>query len=38
LSDVMPMWLLMIVTGGAMLILAGILRLDKNIYIKGQEN
>jgi len=36
LSDVMPMRLLMIVTGGAMLILAGILRLDKNIYIKGQ--
>ncbi|MPM23189.1 hypothetical protein SDC9_69653 [bioreactor metagenome] len=38
LSDVMPMRLLMIVTGGTMLILAGILRLDKNIYIKGQTN
>lgn len=36
LSDIMPMRLLMVVTGGAMLILAGILRLDRNIYIKGQ--
>lgn len=36
LSDVMPMRLLMIVTGGAMLILAGILRLDKKIYVKEQ--
>jgi len=38
LSDVMPMRLLMIVTGGAMLILAGILRLDKNIYGKERAN
>jgi DHA3 family macrolide efflux protein-like MFS transporter len=38
LSDVMPMRLLMIVTGGAMLILAGILRLDKGVYGKGQTN
>jgi len=38
LSDVMPMRLLMIFTGGAMLILAGILRLDKSVYRKGQEN
>ncbi len=38
LSDVMPMRLLMIVTGGAMLILAGILRLDKSVYRKEQAN
>jgi len=32
LSDIAPMRLLMIVTGGAMLILAGILRLDQSVY------
>ncbi|NLT12825.1 MAG: MFS transporter [Clostridiales bacterium] len=38
LADVMPMRMLMIVTGGAMLILAGVLRLDKGVYGKGQAN
>jgi DHA3 family macrolide efflux protein-like MFS transporter len=36
MADAVPMRLLMIVTGCAMLILAGILRLDKKIYIKEQ--
>ena len=36
LADVVPLRLLMIVTGGALLILAGVLRLDKRVYGKGQ--
>ncbi len=35
LADIVSMRLLMIVTGGAMLILAGILRLDKSVYGSG---
>ena len=35
LADAVPMRLLMIVTGGAMLLLAGILRIDKSVYGKG---
>ncbi|MPM03762.1 putative bacilysin exporter BacE [bioreactor metagenome] len=36
LADAVSMRLLMIATGGMLLMLAGIMRLDKNIYIKGQ--
>lgn len=35
LADVMPMRLLMVATGGALLLLAGVLRLDKAVYGSG---
>ncbi len=36
LADVVPMRLLMIVTGSALLLFTGILRFDKSVYGKGQ--
>lgn len=38
LADVIPMRILMIVTGGMLLVQAGILRLDKNVYGKGHAS
>jgi DHA3 family macrolide efflux protein-like MFS transporter len=36
LADIVSMRLLMIVTGGALLLLAGMLGLDKSVYGKGR--
>ncbi|MPM44740.1 hypothetical protein SDC9_91421 [bioreactor metagenome] len=36
LADVMPMRILMIGTGGVLLLLSGVLRFDKSIYVKEQ--